>query len=879
MDLQIKPLTKPVSTSISIPGSKSYTNRSLILATLTKGRVVLRNPLYSDDTFALINCLKILGIKIKTTDNQIEVSGDISKIQNKNFDLNCKISGTTIRFILALSCIIPGTKKIYGDERLNERPIKELIEGLRQLGAEIEYLENEGFPPFIVKSSKLNPGIVKLKGDVSSQFFSAILMVSPLIGNVQIEVAGDQISKPYIDMTIDTMEKFGVKVKNKNYRKYIVSGNQKYSSKEYLIEGDYSSAGYFFAIAALSKSNITVKNLNPKSKQADIKFLKILEKMGNKIIKGRDSITVKGIGITPLTVDMQDFPDQAQTLAVIASFATGKTVINGIRSLRVKETERVKALETELLKIGIKTESSNDQLVIYGGSPKSANIKTYSDHRMAMSFAVAGAILSGMIIENAGVVTKTFPDFWEKLNSIGIKTEIATPPGGGPDAAPRNDKANIVLIGMRGSGKTTIAKLLSRRLERESIDIDKLIRQKLNLTVPEIVSKYGWEFFRKKESEITREISALNNIIISTGGGVILNPLNIKSLKENGVVVYLSAAPEILFERIGIDKNRPALLDKKNPLEELKEIFKQRKNLYESAADYKIDTDGLNLKQITEKIISIIFPENKKKCMVIGDPIEHSLSPLLHNTGYKALGIDKEFVYKKELVRIENLGKFIDSIKNSNIRGVSLTMPHKLEVMKYIDNIDNTAMNIGAVNTIVNENGKLYGFNTDWLGVILPLEKITILKNKEVAVIGAGGAARAAIFGFIKSGSKVTIYNRTIDKARALANEFNCKFSGMDNLEDLKKMDIIFNATSLGTGKDISISPLPENIIQKHHIIFDAIYSPSETQLIKNAKNKDATIIYGSEMLLYQGIKQFELFTGKKAPVKQMLEALEKNIK
>lgn len=876
MNLKINPLYNPTNATVSVPGSKSYTNRSLVLAALTVGKVTLRNPLYSDDTIALIDCLKTFGIKIIAFPEKIEVIGDITQVNNKNYQLNAKLSGTTIRFILALACIIPGVKKIYGDKRLNERPIKELIEGLQQLGADIQYLEKDGFPPILIKSSKLNSGTARLKGDISSQYFSAILMIAPLVGNIEIDVTGNQISKPYIDMTIDTMNKFGVKVKNENYKKYIVTKTQTYKADSYLIEGDYSSAGYFFAIAALTKSEITVKNLNPDSKQADIKFLQILEKMGNKVVKGEDFITVSGTGIKPVKVNMQNFPDQAQTLAVLASFAKGKTIINGVRSLRVKETERVYALEAELLKMGIKTKSSNDQLIIYGGDPSPANIHTYNDHRMAMSFAIAGSYLSGMVIENTEVVTKTFPEFWEKLNSIGIRTKIATSPA---KRDPRNDKTNIVLIGMRGSGKTTIAKFVSKRLERNFVDIDKEIIEKLNLTIPEIVSKYGWEFFRKKESEVTKKISLLNNRVVSTGGGVVLNPLNISYLKRNGIIIYLEATPKILFKRIGIDKNRPALLDKKNPLEELKEIFKQRKDFYESAADYKINTNKLNLKQITQKIVSMIYPKDIKVCMVIGDPIEHSLSPVLHNAGYKALGIDNEFIYKKELVKIEDLERFIDSIRDSSIRGVSLTMPHKLEVVKYLDNIDQNALRIGAVNTIVNENGKLYGYNTDWLGVISPLKKISDLKDKKAAIIGAGGAARAAIFGFIKLGSSVTIYNRTIDKAKTLANEFNCNFSGMGNLKDIKKMDIIFNATSLGMGKGINLSPVPENIIQKHHIVFDAVYSPHQTQLLKNAKTKGATIIYGSEMLLYQGIAQFELFTERKAPIQKMREALEMTIK
>ncbi len=418
MDLKINPLIKPVSATISIPGSKSYTNRALILAALTQGTVTIKNPLFSDDTNALINCLETLGIKLTVSKNQITVAGDISQIKERRYDLNAQLSGTTIRFILALSCIIPGTKKIYGKEGLNKRPIKELVEGLRQLGAEIEYLEKEGFPPLLVKSSHLNPRIVKLKGQISSQYFSALLMIAPLVGKVTIQVLGKQISKPYVDMTIDTLEKFKVNVFNQKYKKYIIKSNQKYTAKNYLVEGDYSSAGYFFAIATLTKSKITVKNLNPKSKQADIRFLNALEKMGNKIIREDNQITVIGQGVKPVNVNMADFPDSVQTLAVLASFAKGETTIDGVASLRIKETERVKALQTELSKMGIKTKATKSKLIIYGGNSKAAAINTYNDHRMAMSFAVAGTKLPNMIIKDAEVVSKTFPDFWKNLGKI-----------------------------------------------------------------------------------------------------------------------------------------------------------------------------------------------------------------------------------------------------------------------------------------------------------------------------------------------------------------------------------------------------------------------------------------------------------------------------
>src|SRR3989344_7034969 len=353
---------------ISIPGSKSYTNRALIMAALTKGPVTLINYLESDDTAAMINCLKILGIKIKKEKNTLVVENDISSVEDKSYELNANLSGTTIRFILALFCIVPGVKKIFGEARLNKRPIGDLVLGLKQLGAKIEYENEYGFPPVIVKSSFLPNGNILINGDVSSQFISALLMISPIIDGVTIEVSGNQISKSYIDITISMMKDWGVEVENFDYKKYVIAKNQNYKMKKYIIEGDYSAAGYFFAVAALNKFTLTVENLNPNSVHGDRRFLKILEEMGNKIIYGSNEVTIKGNGVKPVEVDMEECPDQAQTLAVLAAFADGKSVLTGVRSLRVKETERVKALQAELGKMSIITESpDHDTLAIFGG--------------------------------------------------------------------------------------------------------------------------------------------------------------------------------------------------------------------------------------------------------------------------------------------------------------------------------------------------------------------------------------------------------------------------------------------------------------------------------------------------------------------------------
>ncbi len=263
-----------------------------------------------------------------------------------------------------------------------------------------------------------------------------------------------------------------------------------------------------------------------------------------------------------------------------------------------------------------------------------------------------------------------------------------------------------------------------------------------------------------------------------------------------------------------------------------------------------------------------------KVCMVIGDPIEHSLSPEMHNAGYKKLGIDDRFVYVACQVKPDSIKQFVEGVRAMGIRGVSCTIPHKQLVIPYLDKLDETAEKIGAVNTIVNEHGKLIGYNTDWLGVVTPLEKITKLKGKKVAVLGAGGAARAVVCGILQKGGMVTIFNRTFETAQKLAQEFDCNALPMEQLDAVKDMDIIFNATSVGLHPNENETPLPKEWITSNHIVFDAVYNPLETRLLREAKEQNAATVPGYEMLLYQGIAQFKLYTGHDAPEEIMKQTL-----
>jgi len=421
--IKLTPLKKSVIKTIEIPGSKSYTNRAFLIAALTEDTVIIKNPLKSDDTIAMINCLNSLGIATYETEKEIIVKGSFKNVADGEYNLNADLAATAIRFLLPLLCIIPGIKILHGKDGLNKRPIGELVNGLLQLGAKIEYLERDGYPPLKITSSQLISHIVHIKGDVSSQFFSALFMIAPVIGGLTLTVDGEQISKPYIDMTIYTMKKFGIEVINHNYQTYSIKNNQPYTCKEYIVEGDFSSAGYFIAIAALTKSTFTLSNINPHSLQADKKLLTVAREMGCTITSKKNEITISGNGVLPVTINMIDFPDQAQTVAVLAAFAEGKTVLNGLQSLHVKETDRLKASENELKKMGIKTESTYDSLTIYGGDPNAAIIDTYGDQRTAMSFAVAGSIIENMVINDPDVVNKTFPEFWNKLEEIGMRVE------------------------------------------------------------------------------------------------------------------------------------------------------------------------------------------------------------------------------------------------------------------------------------------------------------------------------------------------------------------------------------------------------------------------------------------------------------------------
>ncbi|MFC1655435.1 3-phosphoshikimate 1-carboxyvinyltransferase, partial [Patescibacteria group bacterium] len=343
--------------TINIPGSKSYTNRALIIAALAKGKTTLINPLFSDDTQYTIDALKKLGTKIKRTKNDdLEIHGTGGQFSNPKEILFLGNAGTGIRFLTALLALAPFKSRITGNMRMQKRPIKDLLNGLRQLGAKIESVNKNGYPPVRTKGATIKGGTVELSGKISSQFLSAILIVAPYAQNdVTIKISDELVSKPYVDMTLGIMKAFGIEVDNKNYKKFIIKSEQEYTPREYIIEGDASSATYFFALSALHDTPIYLQNIDRSNSQADIHFLDVLEKMGCKIIENENGITIKAPKElkAPGKIDLNHMPDAAMTVAIMAAFTKGKTILSNIANLRVKETDRIAALVKELSKLGV----------------------------------------------------------------------------------------------------------------------------------------------------------------------------------------------------------------------------------------------------------------------------------------------------------------------------------------------------------------------------------------------------------------------------------------------------------------------------------------------------------------------------------------------
>jgi 3-phosphoshikimate 1-carboxyvinyltransferase len=418
--IEIKPIEKRFDLVLDAPPSKAYTLRALFIAALADGKSIIRKPLIAEDQEYAINALRQFGIEIEVKDDSVVIHGTNGTLKTPEEEVFIGNSGVTARLLATFVGICDGKITINGTERMQSgRPMQDLLDALEPLGINAHSVKDNGCPPIVIEGGNFIGGTTKLKGDKSSQYFSSILVSAPYAKNdITIECIGDMSSKPYIDMTLDSMKEFGAIAENNDYKEFTVKSNQKYKAREYTVEGDYSNAAYFFAAAAITKSKVTVKNLKIDSAQGDKFFVDCLEEMGCKVVKGNDSITVEGAELKAIRKDMNNFPDIVQPLSVVAAFAKGKSEFTNIGHLKFKECDRLKAPATELKKMGINAVDTDDSLVVEGGVPHGAKIDTYNDHRMAMSFAIAGLKVPGIIIKNPENVKKSFPDFFERLKSF-----------------------------------------------------------------------------------------------------------------------------------------------------------------------------------------------------------------------------------------------------------------------------------------------------------------------------------------------------------------------------------------------------------------------------------------------------------------------------
>ena len=420
-ELTMTPLPGPVAPiAVRVPGSKSLTNRALIVAALAEGDSTLTGALDSDDTRVMVESLGRLGIAVEHDRDAatIRVKGCSNKIPAKEADLFVANSGTSLRFLTAMVSTASGTYRLDGTARMRERPVADLLQALNGLGAEASSDLATGCPPITVKASGLDGGYAFVRGDVSSQFLSGLLMALPYSRDVTtVEVEGVLVSKPYVAMTTHVMAEFGVRIQNRKDRRFDVRPAA-YVGRTFPIEPDASAASYFFAAAAITGGTVTVEGLGTDSIQGDMGFVDVLEHMGCTVERGRTATTVTGGPLRGVDVDMNAISDTVMTLGVVALFAPGITRIRNVGHIRHKETDRIAALAAELRKLGATVTEQPDGLILFPPDRPAADpasIRTYDDHRMAMSFALAGLKRPGVTILDPGCVAKTYPNFWDDL--------------------------------------------------------------------------------------------------------------------------------------------------------------------------------------------------------------------------------------------------------------------------------------------------------------------------------------------------------------------------------------------------------------------------------------------------------------------------------
>ncbi|MDD2672667.1 MAG: 3-phosphoshikimate 1-carboxyvinyltransferase [Syntrophales bacterium] len=418
--VEITPVRK-INAEIRVPGSKSYSQRALVISALAKGESVLENILISEDTLILMRALGALGVRLTSAGETAFVAGNGGRISNPGKPLHLGNNGTAMRFLCGVAALGKGPFILTGDPRLCERPVGQLLQALRDAGVEAESERGDGCPPVTVNAAGIPGGRIVLENPVSSQFISSLLICSPFArGGMEIELKGSPASLPYIGMTLEVMEAYGVEIEKPAPGLFRSAKPSCYEGRHYRIEGDATGASYFFAAAAAAGGRVRVRGVRPDSRQGDTGFLKILERIGCRVSGTEDWTEVEGSGMKTgeFTFDMGGMPDLVPTLAVVSAFRKGRTVITNAAHLRHKESDRIRTVVLELSRIGARAEETGDGMIIEGGRLCGADIETHDDHRIAMSMAVAGLAVPGIRIKDPDCVKKSYPGFWEEFGKL-----------------------------------------------------------------------------------------------------------------------------------------------------------------------------------------------------------------------------------------------------------------------------------------------------------------------------------------------------------------------------------------------------------------------------------------------------------------------------
>ena len=527
--LTIDPFTKPPNVDMTLPGSKSITNRALVVAALAEGRSTLRKALFSEDTLAMVDSLRLLGVEIEAVQSEetLIVNGCAGKPQSDGSPLWVRQSGTTARFIMPIAALTRGEVTIDGDEQIRTRPHNELFDALEHIGIGITYQEGEGSLPVAINGEKIHSASVDVSTSLSSQYLSAILLAAPCMpDDMTITATGDMVSAPYIAMTIDIMRSFGADVEEINGNQFLIRANG-YSAKDYEVETDASTASYFFAAAAISGGRVKIAGLGQHSIQGDLGFVDLLEEMGAKVHKDKNTVEVIGPKqLKGIETSMKSISDTSLTLAAIAPLTQGTVTVSGIGFIEHKESDRVNAVVAELQKLGVRADNHGDGFTVQSGEPASGVIETYDDHRIAMAFTVLGLVSDGIAINNSECVSKTFPEFFEYIDQLRLEGD--------------KDLRILAIDGPAGSGKTSLAKRVASEIGLEYLDTGAMYRSVAAMALRSSVDP------EDKEAVV----SVANNIHIDfENETVLVNGENltevIRGPEVNAVVSHVAANPGV----------------------------------------------------------------------------------------------------------------------------------------------------------------------------------------------------------------------------------------------------------------------------------------------------------------------------------------------